>query len=241
MAVAALLRTDTEVRVKVFYLLHLLSCPVDEGDESPDSAEEATEATEFFGNSSPSSFSLCSEVAHDDSPKVLVPLLLSSLNSRWTTLEACLRAAASPVRESPARYENGLPRMNQRHFIRLWKSLYDLFIGTVNEQQMNLSIASVGTAIIKTGELAAEQEESIRRANNQKDDLEHSSNTSDSFEHVDRDCDHRTWSITFDQFKAALYTEQSLVDFFEQTDVMTSFLTEVKNQRLGRAMSILNP
>lgn len=234
-AAATLLRTDTEVRVRAFYLMHLLSCPVEDEDESPDSAEEATEATEFFRNSSPSSYSLCSEVT-DDTSKVLVPLLLQSLNSRWTTLESCLRAAVpSPARESPARYENGLPRMDQKHFIRLWKSLYDLFVGTANEQQMNLSVASVGTAILKTGELAAEQEESIRRANNQKDELEHSSNTSDSFEHVDRDCDHRTWSITFDQFKAALYTEQSLVDFFEQTDVLTTFLERLRNQRLDRA------
>lgn len=233
-AAAALLRTDTEVRVRVFYLMHLLSCPVEDGNESPDCAEEATEATEFFRNSSPSTYSLCSEVA-DDTSKILVPLLMQSLNSRWTTLESCLRAAVSPVRESPARYENGLPRMNQKHFIRLWKSLYDLFVGTTNEQQMNLSVASVGTAILKTGELAAQQEESIRRANNPKEDLEHSSNTSDSFEHVERDSDHRTWSITFDQFKAALYTEQSLVDFFEQTDVLTSFLDKLRNQRLDRA------
>lgn len=238
-AAAALLRTDTEVRVKVFYLLHLLSCPIDDADESPDGAEEATEATEFFRNSSLSSYSLCSE-AHDDSPKVLMPLLLSSLSSRWTTLESCLRAVSTPIRESPARYENGMPRMNQRHFIRLWKSLYDLFVGTQNEQQMNLCVASVGTAILKTGELSAEQEESIRRANNPKEELEHSSNTSDSFEHVDRDCDHRTWSITYDQFKAALYTEQALVDFFEQTDVLTSFLDKVKNQRHDRAVSFVN-
>jgi hypothetical protein len=130
--------------------------------------------------------------------------------------------------------------MNQRHFIRLWKSLYDLFVGTPNEQQMNLSVASVGTAILKTGELAAEQEESIRRANCQKEELEHSSNTSDSFEHVDRECDHRVWSVTFDQFKAALYTEQSLVEFFEKTDVMTSMLEQLKNQRLDRAKSFIN-
>ena len=82
-AAAVLLRTDTEVRVKFFYLLHLVSCPTDEADESPDGAEEATEATEFFRTSTPSSFSLCSEYAGDDVPKVLVPLLLKRLHSRF--------------------------------------------------------------------------------------------------------------------------------------------------------------
>ena len=240
-AAAVLLRSEAEKRVKSFYLLHLLSCPVDaEGSESPDSvAEEATEATEFFmRTSTPSSFSLCSELVIEDSPKVLVPLLLNSLNSRWTTLESVLRTTSSPVIPLPdisARLENGLPRMNQKQFIRLWKSLYDLFVGSGNEQQMNLSIASVGTAVLKTGELAAEQEEILRKASfHQNQEAEHSSNTSDSFEHVDRNCDHRTWSITYDQFKAALYTEQPLIDFFEKTESLTSFLEKLKNQRFDR-------
>ena len=242
-AAAVLLRTDTEVRIKFFYLLHLVSCPTDEADESPDGAEEATEATEFFRTSTPSSFSLCSEYAGDDVPKVLVPLLLKSLHSRWTTLESSLRTASSPVAvlETPTRYENGLPRMCQKQFIRLWKTLYDLFVGTANEQQMNLSVASVGTAVLKTGELAAEQEESIRRSQNcAREELEHSSKSSDSFEHVDRQCDHRSWSVTFDQFKAALYTEQALLEFFERTDMLTSLLDKLQNHRQDRAASFVN-
>lgn len=241
-AAAVLIRTDAEVRLKVFYLLHLLSCPVGDGEDSPESPEEATEATEFFVNSSPSSYSLCSEIVGDDNPKVLVPLLLASVNSRWTTLESSLRGTSSPAqvpRESSPKYENGMPRMNQKQFVHLWKTLYDLFGGTENEQQLNLSITSVGTAILKTGELSAEQEECIRKASiSQKEELEHSCNTSDSFEHVDRNCDHRTWSITFHQFKAALYTEQVLIDFFDQTDILTSFLEKLRNQRLDRALSV---
>jgi hypothetical protein len=43
--------------------------------------------------------------------------------------------------------------MDQPHFISMWKSFYDIFIQQKNEQQAYHSIVSVGTLLIKLGDV----------------------------------------------------------------------------------------
>lgn len=41
-----------------------------------------------------------------------------------------------------------VPKMSQRHFIALWKTLYDMFPAQLEEQETYHSIASIGTFIL---------------------------------------------------------------------------------------------
>ena len=263
------LRAEIESRMKLFYCIHLITCSVDEEEDSP--TEDAEEATEFYRGSSPSTYSLCSDVNtnehHHLSNKAIVSHFLTSVGSRWTTLESCLRpipmsASPSHLSASPILTSDGnpaassLPRMHQKTFIRMWKTLYDLFSGRSDEQQMYHCVASVGTVLLKMGEVALEHEESMRRKSmiqlqdaakikeQQQADLIESAESSDSFEEVERPPDPLSWSITFDQFKAALHTEQSLVDFFEKSlpdlsSVLEKLRDRTKDRRLDRGSSFI--
>jgi hypothetical protein len=149
--------------------------------------------------------------------------------------------------------------MHQKTFIRMWKTLYDLFSGRSDEQQMYHCVASVGTVLLKMGEVALEHEESMRRKSmiqlqdavkikeqHQKEtELLDSAESSDSFEEVERPPDPLSWSITFDQFKAALHTEQSLVEFFEKTlpdlsSVLEKLRDRTKDRRIDRSATFNN-
>ncbi|GFO20932.1 TBC1 domain family member 9 [Plakobranchus ocellatus] len=46
-----------------------------------------------------------------------------------------------------------LPRMDQAQFIQMWRSLYDLFTDSVEEQGLYHSIATVGTLLLQIGEV----------------------------------------------------------------------------------------
>lgn len=266
------LRADIESRMKLFYCIHLINCSADEEEDSP--TEDAEEATEFYRGSSPSTYSFCSDVNavdhHSLSNKAIISHFLSAVGSRWTTLESSLRpspmtVSPSHLAPSPVLTSDGqpagssLPRMHQKTFIRMWKTLYDLFSGRSDEQQMYHCVASVGTVLLKMGEVALEHEESMRRKSmiqlqdavkikeqHQKEtELLDSAESSDSFEEVERPPDPLSWSITFDQFKAALHTEQSLVEFFEKTlpdlsSVLEKLRDRTKDRRIDRSATFNN-
>lgn len=49
-----------------------------------------------------------------------------------------------------------IPRMNQEQFIQAWKTLYDMFTNSSDEQKMYHSIATVGTLLLQIGEVGKE-------------------------------------------------------------------------------------
>jgi len=57
------------------------------------------------------------------------------------------------LREDAASTGSPLPPMDQPHFICMWKSFYDIFIQQKNEQDAYHSIVSVGTLLIKLGDV----------------------------------------------------------------------------------------
>jgi len=132
-----------------------------------------------------------------------------------------------------------LPKMRQAQFIQMWKSLYDLFSGKENEQQVYHSIASVGTVLLKLGEIAIDYE---KQSNKSKPTSETESIASDSFEVVAKPDFPREllWNITFEQFFSALYTETPLVEFFEMKYEISQFIDKLRNRKvIERSSSVL--
>ena len=58
------------------------------------------------------------------------------------------------LRDAACLPEAPIPPMDQPHFISMWKSFYDIFIQQKNEQQAYHSIVSVGTLLIKLGDVS---------------------------------------------------------------------------------------
>lgn len=246
-----MLKADPDERLKFFYLVHLLDIPELDLADSPDDMEEAIEATEYHQGSPPSSYSFCStEVVQENSPKTLVTHLLASVGSRCSSLESSMKLNTCPTspRNSPSISRNEpshLPKMYQKGFIRMWKTLYDLFAETENKQKLYTSVACVGRELLLLGEAVMKHEDDTKKGKQQQlqDDPENScSSNSESFEEVYRPLtDSPSWSITYEQFKATLYVEQPLVEFFESKFEVTQLLEKLRDRKNGRTMSIVPP
>ena len=268
-AVIMLLRSDADWRLKFFFMVHLVHVPQEVETPSDDTTEEALEAEEFFRESSLDSSMSSAEVLNLESSRTLVPAFLSSISSKSTSLESSMRSVSAPTspRNSALLSEvsgesvdgKSLPRMYQKHFIAMWKTLYDIFSGQPSEQQMYHSVATVGTCLLKWGELALEHEKSVLTGKFEQVDARKclpsgsadqasTSSTSESFEEVDKpkdgdlllQPDDLIWTITFEQFKAALYTESALVEFFETKSDLESVLEQLKNRRFDRTFSFIS-
>jgi hypothetical protein len=267
------LKADIVSRLKFLFAVHLvsisdLSLPEaksrpESGDdgEGEDDAEEACEATEFFRVSSPSDSS--------GSSAELISLGQGALKINLSELTACLtypreKAWESPAARLPSPGPSGaalgpnsgnisptapepksMPRMKQPQFIQMWKTLYDIFSGRRNEQQMYHSIASVGTVLLKWGEMCLELEkstESVRNKGASRAETEESTSTSESFEVVSKaesTVSSSDWSISFDQFKAALHMEEPLVAFFDEGHDLNPFLDKLRSRRFDRGTSFV--
>uniref|UniRef100_T1JBL6 TBC1 domain family member 9 n=1 Tax=Strigamia maritima TaxID=126957 RepID=T1JBL6_STRMM len=234
-----------------------------------DNTEVAAEATDFFDSldsvRTPSSVdSLLSPVKEATASTEEIPaMLFEDDNSDSCNLSSCtsLVAQSGTMRESVSldsqstleslRYclirdgnkdsLHSVPRMNQEQFIQTWKSLYDLFINTPNEQQMYHSIATVGTLLLQIGEvgknfynkkeesqdsLLTKSRELVRTPTNDDQAItpvseDFMAGGEPTWEQKDDDSSGSTskpdsdWSISFEQFLASMLTDPPLVEFFE--------------------------
>ncbi|KAG1658615.1 TBC1 domain family member 9 [Nymphon striatum] len=178
-----LLRGDLVDKLRLIYSLHLndecdddYSNPPTEQTLSPissDGPEEASEATEYFEineavnkavpivypssldlttSSSPSTSRKNSTYSNHTSCEVLPGSSLNSHDRSMDGYDCSIRVLLSK-RSSP-KDTIFLPKMNMDQYIRLLKTLYDLFSGHSDEQHMYHLIATVGALLFKIGEAA---------------------------------------------------------------------------------------
>ena len=253
-SMVVILRADAETKLRFLYCVHLLNIPelvsspsVSEYECDSQEAEVGAEATEFFATNE-------SESSDENTcPSVTLAQFLSSLNlnnpNSVHSVSNSMTGAIYAPQNSPTNGDQrkaSLPRMNQQQFIQLWKTLYDIFSGQPNEQQIYHCIASVGTYLLKLGELSSQivqsSEESQETASEQS---ESDVNPNDDDDHMTEKSESKTkcdifeenWFITFEQFCAALHTEQNLVDLFEVKCDWTSVLAKLKNWRFEKQNS----
>ncbi|XP_054160913.1 TBC1 domain family member 9-like [Oppia nitens] len=267
-----MLRSDAEIRLRFLYCIHLLNIPelvaspsVSEFEviDSPDT-ELGAEATEFFAVED------IEEKSEESTPVITLSQFLSSCNITNTNQRssyymmagntmtgAIIGSHSSALNDTNSSGDRklGLPTMNQTLFIQLWKTLYDLFSGQENEQQIYHCIASMGTYLLKLGELSSQSTKSQTSQTNSDDSQESflmydtndvdpdCHNTSDSAKSdQQKSCDNNNsddsdWFITFEQFCAALHNEQTLVDLFEVKHDWYSTLAKLKTGRFEKQQS----
>ena len=311
--VAILFKADTETRLKLFYISHLVNIPeILDQSSSEDEAEEGIEAIDFFVAES-STTSSCSEfIALQEhglrlsdifcppvaasSPSAGSVKTVDSAGSKSTGLQF------SPFGEDKDRSVSPIPNMRRENFIQLWKSLADIFVGHKDEDDMNNVVASVGTMLLKIGELSHQQkiartkdtnasgvsagDASVSGVSSRIEDIGLSNDASVSGSHkpIEGDCltpktsadfaqlhlqnlstsnfeiesnesfdivsqvslnldqlqmpTDDYWFITFEQFKATIFTEERLVSFFESTTNFDSVVSKLKNIRFDRSLSV---
>jgi hypothetical protein len=260
-AMVLILRADVESRLKFLFSIHLINIPeltpspsISDYDCDSQEAELAAEATEYFAGAatdqneeSMASFTLTqflSSLTIKNNNKNIGNSLNNQMTGAITTsVTSCSSNSSNDRKQS-------LPKMSQRQFIHLWKTLYDIFSGQPNEQQIYHSIASVGTVLLKLGELSSSQTEMPSLEGN-GDESEESSSITESSKRDESESDssdknqresyvnfEQNWFITFEQFHAALHMEQPLIDLFEKKYDWYTVLAKLKNWRLEKSISL---
>lgn len=147
---------DAAQRLKLLYTLHLppLLTPVDiDSPTHSDGAEIAAEATDFFDTMEQSVASLDLSISLAEEPSLSGLSRSVSLNSQqgdqsWESQSMGSLRSMLDSKESPLDLKH-VPKMSQRHFIALWKTLYDMFPSQPEDQDIYHSIASIGKFIFK--------------------------------------------------------------------------------------------
>lgn len=130
------------------------------------------------------------------------------------------------VKEKEKDVEKPLPLMNQREFIQFCKTLYSLFHGDQEENDLFQAIATVTSLVLQIGE-AGHQGSKVLAAQEVKQDA--TSDTSDS-----------DWTISFAQILASLLTEQALVNFFEKPMDLAAKLASAKGKQYHQRATLLS-
>ncbi|KAG8188646.1 hypothetical protein JTE90_026751 [Oedothorax gibbosus] len=233
---AMICRSDVEMKLKVFYLCHLMSSSPDVMSETTslsEEPEEAAEAEDFF--SSIESNATNSEVGSlQSSEEHILGSVSSKENFNIKELKSFLFTP-----------DLQLPNMKQEQFIDLWKSMYDMFVMHADEQRLYHCIATVGTLLLQIGELGAviQNVEDMELYNDNlsgscqslpaKQSAKAETTDPDSISVGDGpipnvNCDFlskpstsesappdKEWGITFEQFQGTLYTQQFLISQFD--------------------------
>ncbi|EFN68620.1 TBC1 domain family member 8 [Camponotus floridanus] len=140
-----------------------------------------------------------------------------------------------------------VPKMSQRHFIALWKTLYDMFPAQPEEQETYHCIASIGTLLLQLGDVGkkfyVEREESddslllAASAAQTSSDIERSPDRNGNPSSIASSAD-PDWSITVEQFLASALTGQAIVDFFSKRTNLMEAMATLKNRRFNRVHSL---
>ncbi|KAF8773507.1 TBC1 domain family member 9 like protein [Argiope bruennichi] len=236
---AIVCRSDVEMKLKMFYLSHIISSPDVKSETTSLSGEpeEAAEAEEFF--SSIESNATTSEV---DSVQ-------SSFEHPSYSNSVIEVYSAKELKKFLFSTDLTLPKMSQEKFIDLWKSMYDMFVMHTEEQRIYHCIATVGTLLLQIGELGAvvqtleemelyDDNHSTRTQSlpvelSSKSEMASPDSESDNSQSmsipvrsksvIDKaansesadDQAQKEWAITFEQFQGTLYTQQFLISQFD--------------------------
>ncbi|XP_066586469.1 TBC1 domain family member 9 isoform X2 [Prorops nasuta] len=244
---------DLTQRLKLLYTLHLppLLTPVDfESPVHSYGAEVAAEATDFFDSMEQSVASLEIPVSTAEELTAGTLSRSTSLNSQqgdqsWEvqSMESLRSMLAS--KDSPLDLKT-VPKMSQRHFIVLWKTLYDMFPIQPEEQDAYHCIATIGTLLLKLGDVGKkfyvdreESEDSLMLAAEQCSVVEKSPDRNGNPSSTPSTTD-PYWAITVEQFLASALTGDIIVAFFSKRANLIEAINTLRNRRFNRVHSLSN-
>ncbi|XP_056145039.1 TBC1 domain family member 8 [Lampris incognitus] len=161
------------------------------------------------------------------------------------------------VKEKQKDVEKPPPPMNQREFIQFCKTLYSMFHGNPEENDLFQAIAKVTSLVLQIGEaghrghcLASEvggQEETestqeVAEGNSEVHAI-FGAEGGDDWDNETR-CGSNSrseneWTVSYSQILASLLTEQALVNFFEKPVDLSAKITEAKEKQYHQRAGLL--
>ncbi|KAM6978334.1 TBC1 domain family member 8 [Tautogolabrus adspersus] len=138
------------------------------------------------------------------------------------------------VKEKEKDVEKPLPLMNQREFIQFCKTLYSMFHGNPEENDLFQAIATVTSLVLQIGEAG-------HRAHSSASEVSEAEPTQESAEDAGIvKTAEQDWTISFAQILASLLTEQALVNFFEKPVDLTVKISEAKEKQYHQRAGLLS-
>lgn len=220
--------TDTTQRLTLLYLLHLpplLPMADLQTTVISDGAEVACEAVEFFeeisGPPSPASIHSDENNTIDGEEDVSDTKSLRSFR--------CLVENSNNLTNNKT-----LPRMDQPHFIALWKTMYDMFQTESDTQDLFQALSSVGTLLLQLGDVGKKfippAEPSAKKPSDESSSTTLSKKTKSSYE--------MNWYITVEQFIATALTMPPIVKFFANQISLKESISKLRQRRFRSINSI---
>ncbi|KAM9804640.1 TBC1 domain family member 8 [Neosynchiropus ocellatus] len=133
------------------------------------------------------------------------------------------------AREKEKEVDKPLQLMNQREFIQFCKSLYSLFHGDPEENDLFQAIATVTSLVLQIGE--ASHRAQCAESGGTGPDAADKPQSQESPE--------SEWTISYAQILASLLTEQALVVFFEQPGELESKMAAAREKQYHQRASLL--
>lgn len=148
------------------------------------------------------------------------------------------------AKEKEKDVEKPLPLMNQREFIQFCKTLYSMFHGDPEENDLFQAIATVTSLVLQIGEaghrrhsLGSEvtsQEEAKGAGQVTAEDAGVDASRGDGSLAADEE-----WTVSHAQILASLLTEQALVNFFEKPVDLSAKIAAAKEKQYHQRAGLL--
>ncbi|XP_042350477.1 LOW QUALITY PROTEIN: TBC1 domain family member 8 [Plectropomus leopardus] len=144
------------------------------------------------------------------------------------------------VKEREKDVEKPLPLMNQHEFIQFCKTLYSMFHGYPEENDLFQAIATVTSLVLQIGEASHRGNSSGSEVSSQE---EVRGPTQESTEDAGRSDGsspaESEWTVSYAQILASLLTEQALVNFFEKPLDLSAKIAEAKEKQYHQRAGLL--
>ena len=151
------------------------------------------------------------------------------------------------------------PKLPQKHFVHLWKTLHDMFLEPSGNpavvdfdvQRLYHAVSLVGTLLLQIGEVGQKVKREKAAKGQVQDREEGEKEIKESVEELLADAideveekeerskvtDDSDWSVTFEQFLASVLNESVLVDYFDRKIDLRIGLEKINLGRLTRQES----
>uniref|UniRef100_A0A8C6L0G3 TBC1 domain family member 8B n=1 Tax=Nothobranchius furzeri TaxID=105023 RepID=A0A8C6L0G3_NOTFU len=136
------------------------------------------------------------------------------------------------TKEKKKDVDQPLPLMNQREFIQFCKTLYSMFHGDPEENELFQAIATVTSLVLQIGEASHHGQAKGSEVSGQEE-----AEAPECWREAGSLAAASEWTVSYAQILASLLTEQALVNFFEKPADLSVKIAEAKeNQYQQRAV-----
>ncbi|GAA6225238.1 TBC1 domain family member 8 [Lates japonicus] len=195
----------------------------------------------------------------EDDPALIKSPLLSSNRPLYVNLPSGVESEVKDyqeqlkqmlqdlAKEKEKDVEKPLPFMTQREFIQFCKTLYSMFHGDPEENDLFQAIATVTSLVLQIGEAGHRGHSSGSEVTGQEEVkgaqpsqmAAEGARSEASREGDGSSTAEREWTVSYAQILASLLTEQSLVNFFEKPVDLSAKITEAKEKQYHQRAGLL--